>query len=381
MNADDATSAVPIAQMASADLPELAVIVPVFNEVDNVAALVDRLSASLGDIPYEVIFVDDNSPDGTADAVRALARDHANLRCLQRFGRRGLSSAVIEGFLATAAPVLAVIDGDLQHDETILPQMLDLLRRENVDLVVGSRYVAGGGVGDWSHKRQRMSRAATLLSRHLAGVELSDPMSGFFMLRAEALRARVDGLSGIGYKILLDILSARGAKLTTREVPYQFRVREAGQSKLDHKVVLEFIELLIARTVGRWIPTKFVMFSMVGAFGVLVHLAILSLLFGGGLAGFPVAQAAATLVAMTVNFFVNNFFTYFDRQLRGWALLPGWLTFCAASAVGALANVGLAVFLFEKAHFPWVPAAVAGIIIGATWNYVVTALYTWKDRR
>jgi len=360
---------------------ELAVIVPVFNEVENVQTLVERLSGALGDLAYEVIFVDDNSPDGTADKVRALARGHPNVRCIQRFGRRGLSSAVIEGFLATTAPILAVIDGDLQHDETRLPEMLGIVQRNDADMVVGSRYMAGGGVGDWSQTRLRMSRAATLLSKHLAGADLSDPMSGFFVLRADAFRARVSDLTAIGYKILLDILSARGPKLKVREIAYHFRTRQAGQSKLDNKVLLEFVELLIARTAGRWLPTKFVMFAMVGAFGVVVHMSILSTLFGGGMVSFPVAQTVATLVAMTVNFFVNNFFTYFDRQLHGWALLPGWLSFCAASAVGALANVGLAVFLFEKAQLPWVLAAVAGIIIGATWNYVITALYTWKEHR
>ncbi len=358
---------------------DLAVIIPTFNEVENAPKIAEALRKTLGDLKYEIIFVDDNSPDGTSDVVRSMAAEYQHIRCIQRVGRRGLSSAVIEGFLATTAPVAAVIDGDLQHDETLLPRMLETLISEKVDMVVGSRYVEGGGFGDWSARRRKMSEFATTMSKRLTGVVLSDPMSGFFMLRTDSFRARVGDLTGVGYKILLDILSARGDQLTIREIPYEFRTRQAGESKLDNRVILEFIELLIARTIGRWIPTKFIMFSMVGAFGVLVHMSVLAALFAGGVATFIVAQGIATLVAMTVNFFVNNSFTYFDRQLRGRQLLPGWLSFCAASSVGALVNVGLADFLFEAAAMPWFVASIAGIVAGATRNYAVTALYTWKD--
>ena len=161
---------------------------------------------------------------------------------------------------------------------------------------------------------------------------------------------------------------------------YTFRNREVGQSKLDNKVLLEFIELLIARSAGRYVPTKFVMFGMVGALGVLVHMFVLYMLFqsGQGPVSFAVAQGVATVVALTANFFVNNFFTYFDRQLRGWQLLPGWISFAAASSVGAIANLGVAVYLFETWNAVWFLSGIAGIVVGAAWNYAVTALYTWK---
>lgn len=357
---------------------QLAVIVPTFNEVENVSEISARLARVLVGIEHEIIFVDDNSPDGTADKVRDLAIQFPQVRCVQRVGRRGLSSAVIEGMLATTAPVVAVIDGDMQHDETLLPAMLNTLAREDVDMVVGSRYAQGGGFGDWSARRRRMSELATNLSKRLTGVVLSDPMSGFFMLKTARVRDRVGDLTGVGYKILLDILSARGEQISLREIPYEFRTRQAGQSKLDNKVLLEFAELLIARTVGRWVPTKFIMFSMVGAFGVLVHMAVLAILFRGGWTSFVVGQTVATLIAMTVNFFVNNFFTYYDRQLSGWKLLPGWLSFCAASSVGAVANLGVAVYMFETVNFLWFTSALAGVVVGSAWNYAVTALFTWK---
>ena len=357
---------------------DIAIVVPTYNESQNVRKVVLALSAVLTPLRFEIIFVDDNSPDRTADIVRDLAGEFPQVRCLQRVGRRGLSSAAIEGMLATTAPVVALIDGDLQHDETALPKMLDILYSEDVDMVVGSRYAQGGGFGDWSQNRRRLSELATRLSKRMTGVELTDPMSGFFLIRSNRLRERVGDLTGVGYKILLDILSAPGGKIALREVPYEFREREAGESKLDNKVVLEFIELLLARTIGRWIPTKFIMFAMVGALGIVVHMVVLTLLFRSGLVSFTTGQAIATLVAMTTNFFVNNVFTYFDRQLRGWQLLPGWATFCAASAVGAVANLGIAVYLFETMDTVWFMSALGGVIVGSAWNYAVTALYTWK---
>lgn len=360
---------------------ELAVVVPTFNESANVTRLIDALFATLAGRRFEVIFVDDNSPDGTADLVREMALTDPRIRCVQRVGRRGLSSAVIEGMLATAAPVVAVVDGDMQHDETKLAAMLDRLNAEGVDMIVGSRYAEGGGFGNWSAERRRMSEFATWLAKRLTGVQLSDPMSGFFLVRTSALRARVGALTGLGYKILLDILSAPGPQLSVAEVPYEFRSREAGESKLDNKVLMEFVELLIARSVGKYVPTKFIMFSMVGALGVVVHMIVLASLFqnGNGPANFAWSQGIATLVAMTANFFVNNFFTYFDRQLHGWQLLPGWLSFAAASSVGAVANLGVSVYLFETMDAVWFVSGIAGVIVGAAWNYAVTALYTWRN--
>ena len=358
---------------------DLAVVIPTYNERENVPGIVKRLDNVLGHLRYEIIFVDDNSPDGTSDVVRDQSLYHARVRCVTRVGRRGLSSAAIEGMMATTAPVVAVIDGDMQHDEAQLPAMLEKLNTENLDVVVGSRYAEGGGFGEWSDRRRRMSELATTMAKGLTGVDLSDPMSGFFMARSDRIREKVADLTGVGYKILLDLLSAPGKQLTVGEVPYEFRTRELGESKLDSKVILEFAELLIARTVGRWVPTKFIMFSIVGASGVVVHMLILTYLFRGGYSSFFAAQATATVVAMTTNFLVNNFFTYYDRQLRGWKLIPGWLSFCAASSVGAVANLGVAVYMFETAHVIWFGSALAGVIVGSAWNYAVTALLTWKS--
>lgn len=359
--------------------PELAVVVPTFNERDNVPRIVELLGEALTGLRYEVIFVDDNSPDGTADTVSELAQGDGQLRCIRRIGRRGLSTAIIEGILATTAPVAAVIDGDLQHDETRLKAMLQTMRDEDADVVVGSRYVGGGSTGDWDETRIAMSKLATRIAAALTGVTLTDPMSGFFMVRTDTFREHAGDLSGAGYKTLLDLLATRGAAFEVREIPYEFRSRQAGESKLDTRVLLDFMELLIAKTVGRYVPTRFVMFSMVGGLGVLVHMSIVTVLFGTAGVGFGLAQGIATLCAMVANFFVNNVLTYRDRRITGWRLIPGLLSFCAVSAVGAVANVGVAIYIFDAmSGQAWVLPALAGIVVGAAWNYAASALYTWK---
>ena len=361
------------------DTLEIAVVVPVFNERDNVATLVAKLDAALSGHRWEAIFVDDNSPDGTADAVRELGRIDARVRVIQRIGRRGLSSACIEGMCASAAPVVAVIDGDLQHDETLLPPMLDALAEDaSLDVVIGSRFVAGGGTGEWDRDRVNKSAFATRLSRGVLKAELSDPMSGFFAIRADRLRALVPHLSGIGFKILLDIMTAAPEPLRFRELPYVFRVREAGESKLDHVVAMEYLIALYDRMFGKVVPVRFAMFSAIGALGAAVHLGVVWAFFRGIGTGFIVATVIATLVAMTFNFFLNNALTYRDRRLKGArALLNGWVSFCAVCAIGAAANVGVSAFLHDVQRGNWAVSALAGIVVAAVWNFALSSRFTW----
>ncbi|MGE5154607.1 MAG: glycosyltransferase family 2 protein [Bdellovibrio bacteriovorus] len=359
--------------------PELAVVVPTYREADNLDELVRRVAQALAGIDWELIVVDDDSPDGTAERARGHARQDRRIRVLQRVGRRGLASACVEGFLATSAPYLAVMDGDLQHDETLLPRMLELLKAEDLDIVVGSRYVTGGGVGDWSHRRQGMSRLATRLARLLIHADLKDPMSGFFLVRADVIQENLRRLSGVGFKILLDIFSAAQRPLRFRELPFVFRQREAGASKLDNAVVWEYLLMLIQKLLGPLVPVRFIAFSLIGGLGVLVHLAVLwPVLRLAGDQAFLAGQTAAALVAMTSNFILNNLITYRDMRLRGRQLLWGWLSFVAACSVGALANVGIANYLFAGGHSGWLLSALAGILVGAVWNYAVTAVYTWR---
>lgn len=359
--------------------PELSVIVPTFNESANVSELIKRLEATLSGCNWEVVFVDDDSPDRTAEEVRKIAlRDH-RVRCIQRIGRRGLTTACVEGMLGTSAPYLAVIDGDLQHDETLLPRMLQVLKQEDVDIVVGTRYSAEGGIGDWDQTRAGISRFATRLSRFVLKADLSDPMSGFFMLRRPVLENCVRRLSGMGFKILFDIFASSPRPLKFKSLPYTFRTRLAGESKLDSHAVWDYLMLLMDKLIGHVVPVRFVSFTLVGGFGVIVHFLTLGLVFELLDYSFTASQAVATFVAITVNFILNNVLTYRDMRLRGWQTLRGWLSFTVSCSVGALANVGIASYLFSL-NARWMLAALAGILVGAVWNYALTMMYTWNRK-
>ncbi len=358
--------------------PELSIIVPTFNEETNVAELVRRLNDCFaGGVSWEVIFVDDDSPDGTAGAARRLAKRDNRVRCIQRIGRRGLSSAGIEGMLSSSAPYLAVIDGDLQHDETLLPHMLETIRREGCDIVIGSRYTGGGSTGSWDRSRETASRFATLLSRLVVGMDLTDPMSGFFLLRRETMEDAVRRLSGLGFKILVDLFASASRPLRFVELPYTFRERSQGASKFDFQAAWSFLLLLLDKKLSSYVPVRFVSFAAIGGFGVAVHLLAQALLLWSGRVSFEVSQSLATLVAMTSNFALNNVLTYSDMRLSGWRWLRGYGSFLLACGIGAVANVGVAAYLHERAE-GWVLPALAGIIVGAGWNYAVTRQYVWK---
>lgn len=373
-----ATQSILTAPAVGARPPHLSIVVPTFNEHDNVAELVRRLDALLAGLSWEVVFVDDDSTDGTPLALRDLSQTDARVRYLHRIGRRGLASAVVEGILSTSAPFIAVMDADLQHDETRLLVMLEQLKGTDRDIVIGSRYLEDGSVGNWDARRQTISRVATKLAHLLVKTELSDPMSGFFMMRREAFDRSVRRLSNMGYKILLDILVSARPPLQVAEVPYTFRNRLHGESKLDAAVTWEYVMLLLDKTVGRVVPVRFVMFMIVGGVGVFVHMFALALLNQGFDVSFMASQTVATVVAMTFNFFANNVLTYRDKRLKGFGpLLGGLLSFYAICSLGAFSNVGIAAFLFSQ-HYSWWLSGFAGILLGAVWNYAVSSIFTWR---
>lgn len=365
--------------------PVLAIIVPSYNERDNIALLFDRITTAMGETPFEFIVVDDNSPDGTANLVRELARQHPNVRCLQRIGRRGLSSAVTEGMAATAAPFIAVIDGDLQHDEAILPEMLRRALAGD-DVVVGTRYSGqGSAAGGLSSTRERGSRLATKLSALLTGITLSDPMSGFFLIRREVYSEVAPTLSRDGFKILLDLIvsatrfrsSASAKDLRISEVPYEFRARHSGESKLSALVVIQFLGLLLSKLTRGLLPTSFLLFGMVGGTGVIVHLAILWATHEFLQFEFAYAQLAATLVAMSSNFVLNNMLTYADKKLRGYRFWLGLLSFYVVCSIGTLANISVAAWIYQASPDLFL-AGIAGALMSVVFNYSVTRVFTWR---
>ena len=369
----------------------LGVVLPTYNERKNLRGMIDRLDKALEGIPFEVIVVDDNSPDGTSDEARAIAQDDARVHVIQRIGRRGLSSAAIEGMCATAAPVVAVMDADHQHDPELLPQMLAAIESGDFDLSYASRFADGSSTEEWGRPdRVKVSSLANRIANKVTGIELSDPMSGYFMLRTETLRADAHRLSGVGFKILLDILATVEEPLRIKEVPMNFAARLEGESKLDRTVVFEFLVGLYDKWLGRWIPTRFALFGTVGAMGVVVQFAMLWLVLRGVLGErfvyghwtsdrttFNFANTLASLAAMTFNFTLNNELTYADKRLRGWGdWLKGWLKFGMTCAIGVLASVATTDAL-KRMNFNDVVAVLVGIVVASVWNFALSSKFVW----
>jgi dolichol-phosphate mannosyltransferase len=360
-------------------LPQLSVVIPTFNERDNVTTLFRRLETTLAGISFEAIFVDDNSPDGTWQVLRALAREDGRVRCIRRIGRRGLSGACIEGILASGAPCAAVIDADLQHDETQLPKMLALLQGGEFDLVVGSRYIEGGRADSFNRQRAGASALATEVAKRVLRVEIADPMSGFFMIRRDRFEELAPQLSTQGFKILLDVVATAHGALRIKEIPYTFGSRLHGESKLDSMVALDFLGLVLAKLTHDVVSLRFLLFATVGSLGLIVHLAVLYVALEIFRVPFAEAQAYGALCAMTSNFVLNNFLTYRDQRLKGFAILRGLLLFYLVCSVGLFANVGVAFSVYDQQPIWWLAGA-AGALMGVVWNYAMSGLFVWRKR-
>ena len=381
---------------ASTRGPDLTVIAPTFNERENVGPLVEKLAAALRGLRWEVIFVDDDLPDGTAARARELARLDSRVRCVQRLGRRGLTSACAEAVLASSSPYIAIIDADLQHDETLLPRMLDVLQKGGADVVIGSRYTDRTLSEGFSRARQAMSYIATRLAQTILRAQLSDPVSGFFMAKREVFEGSLRNLSGVGNKILVDIFASSKRPLQFKELAYQFKPRLHGESKLDTLTVWEYIVLLADKLFGRFIPIRLILFSLVGASGVVVHLAVFWTTILSGMAfvispdhaiQFKAAQAIATTVAATSNFFLNNLLTYRDKRLRGWGVLRGLISFLAICSVGAIVSIsfgGQVLSWFPEAlrddKFVLTFASLSGVAVGTILNFSATSFFTWGKK-
>jgi dolichol-phosphate mannosyltransferase len=356
-------------------MPELTVVVPAYAERENVPVLLDAVARALQGRDWETIVVADDAGDGTEAYVRGRAQQDPRVRCVQRIGRRGLASACIEGMLASSSPYLAVMDADLQHDETLLPRLLDAIQGGEADIVVASRYMRGASTGELSPERVRISRLASALSRTL-GQGLSDPMSGFFIVRRSFLERVVRRLYGRGFKILLDMIAAARGEVRVEELPYAMRKRLHGESKLSARVIAEFFMLILYHLFGRLVPARFFLFGLVGLSGLGVHLAVLWAAFRVEGIGFLASQGLATVVAMTSNFFLNNVLTYGDQRLRGARIWRGLLSFYLACGAGALINLAVADWMFLMSVKYWI-AGLVGAMIAAVWNFLTTASLTW----
>ena len=360
---------------------QVAVVVPTYNEAQNILVLANKLHDVLdGRYKWEMIVVDDDSRDGTANIVDAAAQADNPIRCIRRIGRRGLSTAVIEGCLATHAPLIVVMDADLQHDERIVPRILEHLSDLSCDLVIATRYADGGSTGEWNKTRKTGSSVATWLARLATPAAISDPMSGFFGIQRAAFLEAAPRLSGAGFKILLDIAASSPRPLRIVEVSYTFRLRAAGESKLSATVVFDYIGMIVEKRSGGWVPARFVLFGCTGLVGVAVHMTTLYLLNRMGGLGFDLSQTAAVIVAMTFIFVVNNMLTYSDQRLRGTSALLGLMRFYLVCGTGALSNVGVADFVFTHGS-GWFVSGLAGAFVASVFNFAMSSRYVWSGQR
>lgn len=360
----------------------LSLILPTYNERENLPLVLQNLRSILNDIPYEIIVVDDNSPDGTWNVAREIAERDEHVHVIRRVGRRGLSSAVIEGFLASKGTVLAVMDADGQHDLQLLPTLYAAVTGGS-DLALGSRYVAGGSVGQWDERRHTMSKIATALAMRLCKVKATDPMSGFFAIERKAFEEILPRLNPMGFKILLDLLVHAPATLRVTEVPFTFGARMHGESKLSRRVQIEFLEYIYDAAFGRILPLTFIEYCVVGTLGVAVNLAtyfLVQTMLSGASAfefeGWPLL--AGIEAAILFNFLLNNAWTFSYAKLRGAAAVTGFIRYNAVCVIGALANIAVASYLYSSQTLGALGSLATGAALGMIWNYTISRLFTWK---
>jgi dolichol-phosphate mannosyltransferase len=342
--------------------------------------LTKGLAEALAGIDYEVVIVDDDSMDGTAATARSIAQHDGRIRVLQRIGRRGLASAAVEGMLASSAPFLLVMDADMQHDERVIPAMLEKIKVECLDVVVATRNAEGGSMSGFAAERVGLSKAGRFLSSMVCRVPVSDPMSGFFVVRSEYFHRVVHNLSCVGFKILVDLLASARGPVRVGEVGYQFRNRVHGESKLDILVGLEYLQLLLHKLTRGRVPVSYLVFGLMGSIGVCCNFVLAAWFSQSFNLEFKSAQLAGALITIAVNFLLNNELTFRPARLRGKGLLAGLGIFYLCCSIGLFAQVTVATSL-HGSGINWVAATLAGIAVGSVWNYSTAFLFVWQVRR
>lgn len=355
-------------------VPRVSVVICTLDEHEAIGGVLDEVSADLAGVPHEIIVVDDSNDDATAQVVLDRARVHRAVRLIRRNGAGGLASAAIAGWDAARGEALAIMDGDGQHDPRLIRRMLERLAL-GADVVVASRYLDDKGSG-LTGFRHWGSRVGVGVSSLLLGLRLADPLSGcFVMTRAwyDIVRPR---LSGLGFKILIDVVASARRRPRLLQVPTALRSRVGGVSKLDLRVVFDLLALLVEKRTGGALPARMTQFLFVGLTGLLVHLTVLSTGRALG-APFWLGQSAAIFLAMNWNFMLNNGLTFRDRRLHGRALWQGLPSFYLACLGGAVVSEATGAGL-HALDVPWYAAGVAGALLGAFWNYRAVQRLTWR---
>ena len=356
-------------------MAKLSIIVPTYNEVESLPFLADRIHACLCEFDYELIIVDDNSPDGTGALAEELAKEKP-IKVVHREGKLGLASAVIDGFNQASGDVLGVIDADLQHPPEYIPELFRAI--DGADIVIASRYVDGGGVEGWTITREFVSRGAKFAPQFLFAKirSVKDPLSGFFLFRKKAIEGIE--LNPIGYKILLEIL-VRGNHSEVAEVPYVFKGRERGASTFNATEQVNYLKHLWRLIRSEHETRRFVKFCLAGGSGVLINLGLLALLTEV-IGVFYVLSAAIAIEASILNNFTwNELWTFRDRRTPTSSAVGVRLAkFNLISLVGLGIQIGLLLLFTEVVGFYYIVSAMIGIITATAFNFVFNKWWTWQ---
>ena len=354
----------------------ISIICPTRNESGNIKLLVKKIHESVK-IKHEIIFVDDDSTDGTIEVLKTISKNNNSIRLISRFKERDLSSAVALGISSAVYDYTAVIDADLQHDISNIMKMYDLAKKQKLDLVLSSRFLDNEKKG-YSKQRETLSIVGNNFINKLISKRLTDPLSGCFLVKTTFFQQIKHKLILKGYKILFDILSSCDLKnYKIAEVPIKFHKRKHGESKLSKKVIIDFILSYFLRFFSKVIPLSFLKFSIVGLLGVGIHLIILNLLLLHYTFSFGISQFYAALITMNINFYLNNNYTFADDKLIKFSAFKGLIKFILFCSVGALISASVGSFLFDLTEYIYF-SALMGIIFGSITNYVLNASFTWK---
>ncbi len=373
----------------------LSIVLPTYNESQNIAKMLDSIAGALpAGTAAEIIVVDDNSPDGTGDIASLHGKNINNgklkIEVVRRQGKLGLSSAILAGVQSASGDIVVVMDGDFSHPPQTIPHMIEELEDSKYDIIVASRYVKGGSIAGWPVKRRLMSKGATKIAKYGLGIQVKDPMSGFFAFR----RHIIEGVKfdAIGYKMLLEILvKAKGARV--KEVPYTFTNRTAGASKLDSSVMLDYVRAVwklyrYGRSVAKGEKrasvrffSKAGRFYTVGASGLLVNF-VVSFLFQAVVPElwYLYTTIIGIFFSMTSNFFVNKLWTFEDRDFAAKKTAFQYGMFMGFSSLGALIQLGAVYALVENYHLDYPLALVMAVMAASIGNFLLNKKWTFKEK-
>ncbi len=360
----------------------LSIVLPTFNERGTISGLIEQLLNLRSRYDLELLVVDDDSPDGTAELVRSLARDVPCLRLIRRVGRAGLASAIKEGLLDATGDLALVMDSDGQHEPAAVGRAVDTLLAGNWDLVIGSRFHPEATIRGLSGRRERGSTWANAMARFSlarAYNDLGDPMSGFFAIRLDRALPLLRAVDVNGFKFLYELLAVSGGRLRAVDIPLTFQSRTYGSSKLDLAIFWDFLISILHSLSLRLVPRRAISFGLVGLSGVLVQLVSCQVLMASLRLDFERALPLAVVAAASSNYLINNSLTFRFQRLQGRALLWGLLKFLLVSSLPVLANVGLASAFYNYVSHNTLWAQLAGILVVFVWNYAASSKFVWNN--